>query len=876
VSRRSCTTRIAALAALAALVPAPAAAAPGSLLGAVDPLVGTDEDAPDFGTGGGSGATFPGAMVPFGMVQPSPDTVPSEANYAGGYSFRDRRIRGFSLTHFSGAGCTGFRDVPLVPTAAPVTVAPPVRGSSDLQPRYVARFSHRRERAAPGDYRVVLDPGTRAAIATEVTATPRVAAFRLRFPRTASASVLLNAGGSAMANGHAAVALDPRRREISGTAEGGGFCYQPGRYRVFFVVRFGRPFAASGAWQEQALRPGARRASDRSDGPPSSYAPAPGAPRSLPGNPSTTAQAGAYATFDARRRRTVEARVALSFVSVAAARRNLAAEAPARRRFGALRGAARARWARLLGRVRVRGGRRADRTSLATALYHALLHPSTFSDADGRYRGMDGRVHRARGFTKLANVSGWDVYRSQVPLLALLAPGRGDDLAASLVADARESGCLPRWPYANVQTNVMVGDPSVPVLAGLDALGTGRRTARAALRAMRRGATRPCRTANGDYTQREGLEGYLRRGWVPHDLNVDVTAHTFTARDRPWGSAATTLEYALADFALSRMAARHGDRAGAARFRRQAGAWRALVDPSTRTIRPRRADGSFVPVPPDGDEGFVEGSAAQYGWLVPHDPAGLAAALGGRRAAADRLERHLARLNAGPRSAFAFLGNEPGLGAPWLLNRLGRPWRTQAVVRRALLELYRPSPGGMPGNDDGGTLSAWWVFGALGLYPAVPGDDLLAIGSPLFRRVTLRLPRVGTVRIAAPRAARSRPYVHGLRLDGRAVRRPWLRATRLRDGATLRFDLGARPDRRWGAARSAAPPSSRPAEPAAAAQAANSVRSGSRSPRRTARSTSTHASPRASASTRACGLTCWAASTPRQSAIAGSQRIRSR
>lgn len=807
-SRATLTAVLAALAALAHAAAAPAAgAASGRLLGAVDPFVGTDEGAADFGTGGGSGATFPGATVPFGMVQPGPDTVPSEANYAGGYSFRDSRIRGFSMTHFSGAGCTGFRDVPLIPTAAPVTVAPPVRGSSDLQPRYVARISHRRERAAAGDYRVVLDPGTRDAIATEVTATTRVAAVRLRFPRTRTASVLLDAGGSAMANGHAAVTVDPRRREISGTAEGGGFCYQPGRYRVFFAARFSRPFAAAGTWEEQALRPGTRSASDRSDGPPSSYAPAPGGPRALPGNPSTTAQAGAYATFDAWRRRTVEARVALSFVSVAAARRNLAAEAPPRRAFAALRSAARARWARLLGRVRVRGGRRADRTSLATALYHALLHPSTFSDADGRYRGMDGRVHRAHGFTKLANVSGWDVYRSQVPLLALLAPRAADHLAASLVADARESGCLPRWPYAHVQTNVMVGDPSVPILAGLDAFGAGRRTAHAALRAMRRGATRPCRTENGDYTQREGLDGYLRLGWVPHDLDVDATAHTFTARDRPWGSAATTLEYALADFALSRMAARHGDGAAAARFRRQAGTWRALVDPATRTFRPRRADGSFVPVAPDGDEGFVEGSAAQYGWLVPHDPAGLAAAYGGRSAAAERLERHLARLNAGPRSAFAFLGNEPGLGTPWLFDWLGRPWRAQAVVRRALLELYRPSPGGLPGNDDGGTLSAWWAFGALGLFPAVPGEDLLAVGSPLFPDVILRLPRLGTVRIAAPRAARSRPYVHGLRLDGRAVRRPWLRAADLRGGATLRFDLRARPDGRWGAAPSAAPPS---------------------------------------------------------------------
>ena len=796
---------------LAASVPAvaaaPAVAAPRSLAGDVDPLVGTDEDAADYGTGGGSGATAPTAALPFGMVQPGPDTSPSTANFAGGYSAGDRSIRGFSLTHFSGAGCTGFRDVPLIPTTAAVDIAPHEPGSSDLRRRYLARFDHRHERARPGDYRVTLDPGTGRAIRTEVTATTRVAVLRLRFPRTRAASVLVDPGGAARANGLARVRVDPARREVTGEAESGSFCFQPGRYRLFFAARFDRPPARSGTWTEQRLDAGSRAAADRSDGTPFNWSPTPTGPRTLPGNPSTTAQAGAYATFDARRARTVEVRVALSSVSVGAARRTLAGEAPRRRSFAALRAAARDRWAGMLDRVRVAGGRRADRVLMGTSLYHALLHPSAWSDPDGRYRGMDGRVHRARGFTKVTNVSGWDVYRSQVQLMALLAPRHADDLAASLVADARESGCLPRWPAANVQTNVMVGDPAAPILASLDALGAGRRTARAALRAMVRGATAPCHTRTGDVTEREGLQDDLRLGYVPYDHQVDVTARTLTARDAPWGSAATTLEDAIADFAIARMAARHGDDATARTMLRRAGRWRALLDPAARLVRPRRADGSFVPVTPDSGDGFVEGSAEQYTWLVPHDPAGLAGALGGREVAARRLDAFFTELNAGPASARAFLGNEPGLGTPWLYAWLGRPWRTQAVVRRALLGLYRPTPGGMPGNDDGGTLSAWWAFGALGVYPAVPAEDVLVVGSPLFRRVVLRLPRVGTVRIDAPRAARGRPYVHGLRVDGQAHGRPWLRVRDLRGGARLRFALGARPDRAWGARAADAPPS---------------------------------------------------------------------
>jgi putative alpha-1,2-mannosidase len=192
--------------------------------------------------------------------------------------------------------------------------------------------------------------------------------------------------------------------------------------------------------------------------------------------------------------------------------------------------------------------------------------------------------------------------------------------------------------------------------------------------------------------------------------------------------------------------------------------------------------------------------------MVPHDAGGLVRALGGRAAAARRLDAFFSRLNAGPSEPFAFLGNEPSLGAPWLYAWAGRPWRTQAVVRRALLGLYGTGPGGMPGNDDGGTLSAWWLLSALGLYPADPGRDTLALAGPLFPRVTVRLPG-GRLVVEAPRAARSRPYVRGVRLDGRAVRRPWLRFAALRRGGHLRFALSARPDRRWGAAPGYAPPS---------------------------------------------------------------------
>jgi predicted alpha-1,2-mannosidase len=549
------------------------------------------------------------------------------------------------------------------------------------------------------------------------------------------------------------------------------------RHRVFFAARFDRRSAGSGTWDASGLHPGARRA---------------------PGE-----RGGAYATFDTRRDETVELRVGVSFVDLAGARRNLGEAAG--RPLGALRARARRMWAGALGRVRVRGGREDDRRTLATALYHAMLEPSVLSDRDGRYPGMDGRVHTARGRTRYSDVSGWDVYRGQEQLVAMLFPRRAADIADSLMAQARESGCLPRWPYADRQTNVMVGDPSAPILASTYALGARGFDARAALRHLLRGATRPCHTANGDYTEREALAEYRRLGYVPQDLNVDVVAHTLTERARPWGAAATTLEYAVADFAVARLARALGE-PGAARVAEGARSWRRLVNPASRTIEPRLAGGGFMPgFDPASGLGYVEGSGAQYAWLVPHDPAGLFASMGGARAARARLDRLFLRLNAGPRSIHAFLGNEPGLGTPWLYDWLGRPDRTQRVVRRALLRLYAPTPGGMPGNDDGGTMSAWWAFGALGMYPAVPGTDVLALGSPLFPRVSVRIPG-GTLRLYAPPAARGRPYVRGLRVDGRPWPRPWLRFGRLARGAVLRWDLAATPGG-WGRSPRLRPPS---------------------------------------------------------------------
>ncbi len=744
----------------------------------------------------GGGHNYPGAALPFGMVQWSPDTTPT-APHSGGYDYRDHHISGFSLTHLSGAGCAVYGDFPFMPTTEPLGASPAASGGG-LAGEFQPGFSHHRESGEPGYYSVELRPRRGGPIGVALTATTRTGFARFTFPRGPHASVLIDAGGSAQPDDEATVHLDPAKREITGTAESGLFCGQRPRYKVYFAARFGQGFVASGTWTGNRLEPGSDDASEIQE------------PRA---NPKVTARAGAYATFDTRKDRTVTARVGISFVSVAGARAALSAES-AGHGFATIRAAARTRWDQALGKVRVGGGSSREVRTFYTALYHALLAPRTFDDVGGDYLGMDGAVHRARGRTQYADFSGWDVYRTEIPLLALIEPRRASDMVQSLLADAEQSGCLPRWPYAAGQSMTMVGDSAAPIIAAAAAFGADHFDQAGALAAMLRGATAPCESANGDYLERQGLASYLRLGWVPFDEDTKVrnANSIYGSPTAVWGSAATTLEYAIDDFAIAQFAAREGgDAATFARFIRRAANWRNLFDPATGLIEPRFSGGEFPdPYDPLEGGGFVEGNAAQYTWMVPQDPAGLFRRMGGAGKAAARLDAFLRVLNGGAggtHTDHALLGDEPTLETPWLYDWLRRPWKTQAAVRRGL-RLYSPTPAGYPGNDDLGTLSAWYVFGALGMYPAQPGTGTLALGSPLFERAEVRLADRGRLVITGG----GKTYVRGLNADGAPHDRAWLKACEIADGGTLAFQTQAHPTR-W-AQRGQLPPSYGPGTPA--------------------------------------------------------------
>ncbi|MGC2408177.1 MAG: GH92 family glycosyl hydrolase, partial [Candidatus Cybelea sp.] len=461
-------------------------------------------------------------------------------------------------------------------------------------------------------------------------------------------------------------------------------------------------------------------------------------------------------------------------------------------------------WSGMLHRIAISGGTPQQQRTFYTALYHVLLHPNLISDVDGRYAGFDQRIHHARArHAEYANFSDWDIYRTEVPLLALLAPGETSDMMQSLVDAARqENGWLPRWALVNGPTSVMGGDSVDPVIAGAYAFGARDFDARAALAAMVKGAsTTAPPPGQGWYVPRWELnDEYLHKGYV-------VNTHTTSVSPGPNG-ASETLEYALDDFAIARLADAVHDMRTYETFMRRSGNWMTLFDSAAGSIAPRDSDGAFMrtPIGENGQSGFQEGNGAQYTWLVPQDLHDLIAAMGGASSATAALDKFFSQLNAGQDKPYAWLGNEPSLGTPWVYLSAGEPWRAQAIVRRALTTLYADAPDGLPGNDDLGTMSAWYVWCAIGLYPQNPSARYLDLGAPLFGAVTLRSPGGPTVTIDAPRAATEAAYVEALRVNGHASDRAWITLPS-RGSMQLDVSVGSSPNQQWGSRPDAAPPS---------------------------------------------------------------------
>jgi predicted alpha-1,2-mannosidase len=492
-------------------------------------------------------------------------------------------------------------------------------------------------------------------------------------------------------------------------------------------------------------------------------------------------------------------------VDVDGARANLDEAAES---FDDVRAAASTQWNTMLSRIKVAGFEENDIVTFYTALYHSLLNPNVFNDADGRYIGFDGDIHTvAQGHTQYANFSDWDTYRGVAAVQGLVFSQQASDMAQSLVNDAEQSGSYPRWALANTATAEMTGDSVVPLIANFYAFGAKDFDVKRALHFMLDAATEGGVGRNG-YVERPEIDTYLRRGYLP--LPTTSCQGSFPA-------ASISLEWSVDDFAISQFADALGDSATAGEFQDRAQYWQNLLNPTTHSISPRNALGFFpagpaVVAPGEGcfsQVGFDEGNAEQYVWYVPQNIAGLVTALGGRQAVADRLDRFTQHLNAGPTEPYLWAGNEPGFGVPWLYNYVGQPWKTQELVDRVRSTLFSPTPDGEPGNDDLGAMSAWYVWAALGLYPSVPGTSTLTVNTPLFDRVEIALPADKFIRMSAPGASghHRMQYINGLHIDGRSTNKTYLPESIVRDGGELAFSLSVKPNKTWGTAESSAPPS---------------------------------------------------------------------
>ncbi len=733
------------------------------------PLVGTAK----------MGHTFPGATVPFGAVQLSPDTDtisyeqdgkynPDVYKYCAGYQHADKTIVGFSHTHFSGTGHSDLGDFLLMPTTGPLqlnpgTAAHPERG-------YRSRYSHTTEVAEPGYYKVRLDDHN---ILAELTATNRVGMHQYTFPETGQDAHLILDLMAGIYNYPGKNVWTFVRVEndsvVTGYRQTNGWA----RTRtVYFAMTFSKPFSSYGS-RNYAKKQPYRGFWGRFD-----------QTRNWPDLAGE--QLRMYFDFKTTAGEKLKVKFALSPVSTAGALLNLRTEAPGWN-FNQVKSQAQALWQQELSKVVIESPKKADKENFYTALYHAFLSPTTYQDVDGQYRGLDQNTHRAEGFTNYTTFSLWDTYRALHPLFNLLQPRRNADMVQSMLAHFGQSTehMLPVWSHYANENWCMIGYHAVPVVADAVLKGAAGVDANRALDAC-------VTTARNRWY--DGLGHYVQLGYVPED--------------KSGSSVSKTLEYAYDDWCIAQMAQKLGRQDIYQEFSRRAENWRNVYDKRIGFMRPRLADGSFrreFDVLSTHNQGFIEGNAWNYSLYVPQDPAALIQLMGGEKRFVEHLDSlftmHL------PDKFFAETeditregiignyvhGNEPAHHAAYLYNWTAQPWKTQARVRMILPKMYRPTPDGLGGNDDCGQMSAWYIFSALGFYPVAPGSPEYALGSPAVHGATINLENGKTFRIRVKNQSDQNVYVKEARLNGQQLTRPFLAYQDIVSGGELVFTMAGRP-----------------------------------------------------------------------------------
>ena len=732
----------------------------------VNPFIGTS----------GMGHTFPGACVPFGAVQLSPDTdtiphnvrgdyQPGVYAYCAGYQYDDPTIVGFSHTHLSGTGHSDLGDLLVVPQTGALQLNPGTCDNPDGG--YRQRYSHATEQARPGYYEVTLaDNGVRV----QLTATQRVGVHRYTFPEEAEAQRIVLDLTHGIYNYDGKVLWSSLRVENDTLLT--GYRLTEGWARAnytYFAITFSRPVKTYGY-------------RDRQKEPYTGFWGKLNRYRDFPDIAGRNVVA--YFDFDAQEREPLTVKVALSAVSAEGALLNLRTEAGGKT-FAQICDEARDAWRRELSCITVEGTED-QKTMFYTSLYHTMINPSVYSDVDGRYRGVDGAVHPSGGFQNYTVFSLWDTYRALHPLLGLIKPDRNTDMVRSMLAHQQQSAnhILPVWSLMGNEGWCMTGYHAVSVVA--DAVVKGAELDReAVLQALKSTAT---------WNRFPSLEAYMQQGYAPFD-------HDGTA-------ASNTLEYAYDDFAVAAAAKVLGDRQMAAEFEARSRNYRNVFDPRTGFATPRYADGRFKadldPLQTYG-EGFIEGNSWNFSFHVPHDVPGMMEAMGGEPVFLQRLNQLFSMdlpakyyednedITLDCLVGGYVHGNEPSHHVPYLYAWTSEPWRTQEWLRTIMNKMYRNDIRGLCGNDDCGQMSAWFIFTALGFYPVCPGTDQYILGAPYVPYADVALPNGRHIVVKAPKVSDRNRYVKRVLLNGQPYSRLYLTHRQLVDGCVLEFEMSDKP-----------------------------------------------------------------------------------
>ena len=747
----------------------------------VDPFIGTNY----------FGNTFPGATLPFAMVQLSPDTYDDGWSYAAGYKWPDSSIMGFTHRHLSGVGMVALGDILVMPTVDTKTrTIPGTRENPDEG--YRSRFDHEHEIATPGYYCVLLKDYN---VKAEFTVTKRVGFHKYTFPETKNAHIIFDMGHILGKQSD-----EPSHIEIVNDTTVQGYKTSP-QGIVYFVAVFSKQFSSYGTWNKEYKKP------ELGGGTMNPYKTA-----------ETGIKVGAFLDYTTTKDEVVMIKVAISTVSIEGAGKNLAAELPGWD-FDKVRKDAEKTWNHHLKKIKIKGGTKEQKRVFYTALYHTLLAQQIGNDVDGKYYGMDGKIHVAKGYDFFPTFSAWDTYRSEHPLMTIIETERSNEMIKSIIDKTRNHGWLPAQHFNNLFRPSMVGDHLVPIVVDAYVKGIRDYDINYIYEMMKKKAIENAPAGFDPANDRPGLEFYEKHGYIPVDRDDE--------------SVAATLEFAYDDWCIAQLAKELGKDDDYRYFSNRALNYRNVYDKQTGFMRPRMSDGSWLrlckkgelPKPAfNGDHSYygcfdplfigtrpnrhyAESNAWHYLWSVQHDVPGLINLMGGKDAFVKKLDEFFTMSPeiTGPNYVGVVgtigqyvHGNQPSHHVAYMYDYAGEPWKTQMRVNQVMNQLYHDNQGGIPGNDDMGSLSSWFVLSAMGFYEIAPGNGIYTIGTPLFKEVKVNLENGKVFTVIAKNRTKENLYIQSATLNGKPLNKPFLKHEDIMNGSTLVFEMGPEPNKNWG------------------------------------------------------------------------------